>query len=413
MPTFTSYDGTELAYHIAGEGEPLLCLQGGPVDAPAGLGDLGGLAARRQLILLEPTGPAPEGPSDTGDIEALRTHLGLDRIDLLAHAESVRTATLYAAEHPERLRSLTLLAPVDAPADEARAVEVPDVPVPVLVVAGARAAAPGPGRAREVAALFPRGHAVVLEGAGEAPWRDDPGAFVRTVLSFLDPAVHNVRANGVRLAYRTWGDADAPPVVLVHGRGSNSLDWAGIAVELAATRRVIALDLSGHGLSDWPGGYGVVRFRDDLRGFLTALGLDSVDVVAHSMGGFAAYLLAQEAPELFGLLVLEESPALFPLDPQRPPAVRPEGELGFDWPVVPALDAQLNAPDPLWREGLDRIEAPTLVVAGGPRSHIPQERFAWMAGRIPDSRLTTIDAGHLVHAERPAEFLAALREFGI
>jgi hypothetical protein len=44
MPAFTAPDGTELAYHVVGEGEPLLCLPGGPMRASAYLGDLGGLA---------------------------------------------------------------------------------------------------------------------------------------------------------------------------------------------------------------------------------------------------------------------------------------------------------------------------------------------------------------------------------
>jgi pimeloyl-ACP methyl ester carboxylesterase len=222
-----------------------------------------------------------------------------------------------------------------------------------------------------------------------------------------------VDVDGVRLAYRTWGGPDAPPVVLLHGRCGSSRDWTEIAEDLARDRRVIAPDLSGHGLSDWPGAYGLPRYRDELRGFLTALGLRGVDVVAHSMGGFAAYLLAQESPELFGRLILEESPPLLPLDPPRPPAVREEGEVDYDWPLVPAVDADLNAPDPAWREGLDRITAPTLVIAGGPDSHVPQEKFAWLVERIPDARLVTIEAGHLVHGTRPAEFLAALREFGI
>uniref|UniRef100_UPI003FA6DF86 alpha/beta fold hydrolase n=1 Tax=Streptomyces sp. IBSBF 3010 TaxID=2903526 RepID=UPI003FA6DF86 len=50
MPTFHSYDGTELAYHLVGEGTPLICLPGGPMRASAYLGTLGGLAARRHTV---------------------------------------------------------------------------------------------------------------------------------------------------------------------------------------------------------------------------------------------------------------------------------------------------------------------------------------------------------------------------
>lgn len=233
---------------------------------------------------------------------------------------------------------------------------------------------------------------------------DPPGA----------PAPLTVRANGLRLAYRVWGtEHGTPPVVLVHGRTADSLDWAAVAAALANRRHVLALDLSGHGRSDWPGRYSLPGFRDDLGGFLTALGLTGADIVAHSMGGFAATLLAEDAPGLVGRLVLEESPPLLPLDPPRPPAERPAGPLGFDWAVVPAVDEALNAPDPAWYEGLARIAAPTLVVAGGPSSPFPQQGYARQARRIPGARLVTIDAGHLVHARKPRAFLDALAAFGI
>ncbi|MGW0584743.1 alpha/beta fold hydrolase, partial [Streptomyces sp. NPDC002920] len=49
MPTFTAPDGTGLAYHLRGEGAPLVVLPGGPMRASAYLGDLGGLTARRRL----------------------------------------------------------------------------------------------------------------------------------------------------------------------------------------------------------------------------------------------------------------------------------------------------------------------------------------------------------------------------
>lgn len=120
MPTFTAPDGNRLAYRVAGEGEPLLCLPGGPTDARY-LGDLGGLAAHRRLVLLDPRGTGGSAvPEDTSsyrsdrqveDVEALRAHLGLPRADLLAHSGGTNTAMQYAARHPQRLRSLALIGP--------------------------------------------------------------------------------------------------------------------------------------------------------------------------------------------------------------------------------------------------------------------------------------------------------------
>ncbi|WP_369245028.1 alpha/beta fold hydrolase [Streptomyces sp. R41] len=119
MPTFTAPDATQLAYHVEGEGEPLLCLPGGPMRASAYLGDLGGLSRHRRLIRLDLRGTGDSGvPADpatyrcdrqVGDVEALRAHLGLERVDLLAHSAGGDLALLYAAGYPRRVRSLTLV----------------------------------------------------------------------------------------------------------------------------------------------------------------------------------------------------------------------------------------------------------------------------------------------------------------
>ncbi|MFJ2770679.1 alpha/beta fold hydrolase [Streptomyces sp. NPDC087300] len=119
MPTFSAYDGTELAYHEKGQGEPLICLPGGPMRASAYLGELGGLTAYRKLILLDLRGTGDSAvPGDRAsyrcdrivdDVEALREHLGLDQFDLLAHSAAGNVATLYAARHPKRIRALALI----------------------------------------------------------------------------------------------------------------------------------------------------------------------------------------------------------------------------------------------------------------------------------------------------------------
>ncbi|MFJ9608085.1 alpha/beta fold hydrolase [Kitasatospora sp. NPDC101176] len=214
----------------------------------------------------------------------------------------------------------------------------------------------------------------------------------------------------VALACRTSGPVDGPPLVLLHALGERASDWDVVLPALAPGHRVYAPDLRGHGDSGRTAGYGLPEMRDDVLALLDALGLARVDLVGHSMGGVVAHLLAQHRPERVARLVLEDVPAPYP----RPASAVPDGPDGpvhFDWAVVGAVKAQIDSPDPAWREGLSGITARTLVVGGGPTSHVPQEGLVELARRIPDCRSVTVEAGHLVHAARPAEFVAAVAPF--
>ncbi|WP_329008658.1 alpha/beta fold hydrolase [Streptomyces sp. NBC_01601] len=122
MSTYFAPDGTRLALRVHGEGDgdPVVCVPGGPTDSRY-LSDLGGLSGRRRLAVpdLRGTGRSaiPDDPASyrcdrlVDDIEALRVHLGLDRIDLLGHSAGANIATQYAARHPHRLRRLALIGP--------------------------------------------------------------------------------------------------------------------------------------------------------------------------------------------------------------------------------------------------------------------------------------------------------------
>ncbi|MDN0198480.1 alpha/beta hydrolase [Streptomyces sp. S.PNR 29] len=121
MPTFTAPDGTTLAYHVSGDGPPLVCLPGGPMQDSVYLGDLGGLTAHRTVIRLDLRGTgrsaAPADPAtyrcdrQVADVEALRRELGLDRLHLLAHSAGANLAALYTAQHPDRVAGLALITP--------------------------------------------------------------------------------------------------------------------------------------------------------------------------------------------------------------------------------------------------------------------------------------------------------------
>jgi pimeloyl-ACP methyl ester carboxylesterase len=121
MPAFHAFDGTELAYHVVGDGEPLICLPGGPMRASACLGDLGGLSRHRRLILLDLRGTGesaiPADPSSYrcdrlgDDVLALQDHLDLASADVLGHSAGANVAVQYALRHPHRVGRLVLVTP--------------------------------------------------------------------------------------------------------------------------------------------------------------------------------------------------------------------------------------------------------------------------------------------------------------
>ncbi|MFE9920983.1 alpha/beta fold hydrolase [Streptomyces sp. NPDC005774] len=219
----------------------------------------------------------------------------------------------------------------------------------------------------------------------------------------------SVDVGGIRLAYQVSGPPDAPPLVLIHALGEDASDWEQVAPALARSRRVYALDLRGHGRSDWPGDYSLELMRADVLRFLDALGLDRVDLIGHSLGGIVAYLLAQDHPQRVSRLVLEDAPVPRPREPSTP--ARPDGALTFDWEMVPAVRRQIDQPDPGWLERLSQITAETLVLAGGPRSHVPQDGVAELARRIPGGHMATIPVGHLIHHAAPKTFTEVVAAF--
>ncbi|GLX16921.1 alpha/beta fold hydrolase [Streptomyces lavendulae] len=121
MITFSSHDGTRLACHDRGEGTPLVCLPGGPMQDSAYLAGLDDLFPHRRLIRLDLRGTGASAvPADPAsyrcdrlvdDVEALRGHLGLETVDLLAHSAGANLAALYAARHPARVGRLLLVTP--------------------------------------------------------------------------------------------------------------------------------------------------------------------------------------------------------------------------------------------------------------------------------------------------------------
>jgi pimeloyl-ACP methyl ester carboxylesterase len=231
-----------------------------------------------------------------------------------------------------------------------------------------------------------------------------------------------VSVAGVTMSFREGGDPAGPAVVLLHGGSSSAVTWDRLAAALtAAGRHVIAADLRGHGGSSRTGDYPLNGYGDDIRGLMDALGIESAGLVGHSLGGYVASTVAQRDPARVTRLVLEE-PGLPARDAGTrhglsgprfllPAIAGLAARRGFDRKAVTSAVRQLRVPDPAWWEQLALITARTLLISGGPASHIPPGQLAEAARSIPGSHLVTIPAGHRVHSRSPEHFLAAVLPF--
>ena len=117
-----------------------------------------------------------------------------------------------------------------------------------------------------------------------------------------------VDVEGVPIHYRAWGrPADASGIVLVHGGAAHSRWWDHIAPFLAGDRRVIALDLSGHGDSGRRDEYLMARWADEVLAVAAHGGAGPHPlVIGHSMGGMVSLTAARlRGSELAGAVAID------------------------------------------------------------------------------------------------------------
>lgn len=117
---------------------------------------------------------------------------------------------------------------------------------------------------------------------------------------------HFTSVEGVGIHWADVGEASvSTPVVLIHGLTNSSLTWSRVAPLLAADRRVLMLDLPGHGQSARPNaGYALNWHAHITARWLAAVGIEQADVVGHSFGGGVAQMLLLECPQRLRRLVL-------------------------------------------------------------------------------------------------------------
>lgn len=122
--------------------------------------------------------------------------------------------------------------------------------------------------------------------------------------------------NGLTLHYRLWGSGPRTPILLLHAATSQAAEFEPLAIELARDRRVFALDLRGHGASDWApdGDYRLDAYLADLDAFLKYLELSRVWLLGSSLGAGIAMAYAAREPGRLRRILLDDQP------PESPPA---------------------------------------------------------------------------------------------
>jgi pimeloyl-ACP methyl ester carboxylesterase len=264
----------------------------------------------------------------------------------------------------------------------------------------------------------------------------------------------DVTARGVRM--RVIEAGEGTPLVLIHGFLGSHLVFDDIIDELAQSFYVIAPDLPGFGESEKPNParypYNVEAFAEAVADLISAYGVGRACVLGHDIGGAVGITLAARYAELVTRLVVV-GPLCYPNPPNRKLRVPL-------WPVIggsifkqlfgrrsfrnyfkdEVFSDQTNLPisridefygyfnTPSARESayavlrnmldtraivarIARIRHPTLVVWGRHDRIFPAAFAMKLAREIPDSRLELMDAGHSPQEERPAQFVAVVREF--
>jgi pimeloyl-ACP methyl ester carboxylesterase len=113
--------------------------------------------------------------------------------------------------------------------------------------------------------------------------------------------------NGIKVYYEVYGEGT--PIVLLHGAFYTiDMNWSGLIPELSKTRKVIAIEMQGHGHTPYSDReLSITTLANDVEKVMDYLKIDSADVAGYSMGGSVAYQFAVQSPERLRKLVIISS----------------------------------------------------------------------------------------------------------
>jgi len=260
------------------------------------------------------------------------------------------------------------------------------------------------------------------------------------------PSQYVTLSNGENIHLRDEGDPGAPPIVLLHGHSEDLHTWNRLVKHLVEDFRVITFDLRRHGLTGPASDnqYGIESYVSDLSMVIEHLGIDSCDLVGHSMGGRIAVKFTMENPDRVRNLVLiaasgsprenEGSPPLA-MKLMKNPIGRflikrmwsrkmaedtltdmvYEGSLVTDYEInrmwdfsryPGSMDAMFREFGMVWGDftpkEIEKIKTNTLLIWGEEDTICPVDMGAWYNSHIPNSTFIRLpEVGHNPHFENP------------
>ncbi len=268
-----------------------------------------------------------------------------------------------------------------------------------------------------------------------------------------------IKVGDLNLHYLEWGDAGAPPVVMVHGLTGNAHAFDNLAPHFVPRYHVISVDVRGRGDSDWAadGNYSNDAYVADLEGLRRALGFERFSLVGTSMGGRISLTYAGTYPERVERTILNDiGPEVDPRggsriatssrdavttfatieeimvwhrenrvgfgamsDAQQRAAAghavkaRPEG--GYIWKMDPAVRTDPRRPDPEASWNLARrIPGPVLLVRGGDSDLLSPEIAQRMMAEMQNCREVEVPGvGHAPTLMEPEAFGPVLEFFSL
>ena len=229
-----------------------------------------------------------------------------------------------------------------------------------------------------------------------------------------------------------------PPVILIHGAGSNHLVWPAEIRRLQSTT-VYAIDLPGHGKSGGHAFHEVQQYQSDILNLIEVLGYNQVVLVGHSLGAAIALQFAHDHPANVAGLVCIAGAASFQLDPTFVNLFRlsqgnktglellkeyfqpKHGDSVWYPKLVNTISSVRNS---LWytdfrastnfdlRSQLQGVNAPALVLAGTDDPLVSFSSSSYLAYQLPNGKLIRYPKhGHLLMLENPKKVAGDILKF--